>query len=161
MIHLQEEHVQAFRSVHKSWKPSTITYVDPDDIIHIECYTDPETHIDFILWDEIKQAFEEALFVRNKTKMLPYLKGSDYRPIEPKRIAAIPNVVLDVVVGGEVAPLTSPTSPSPQQQLQRHHQQIQQQAQLQQLQHQQPPQQFFRNLCPSHHAPTHLIRTPM
>ncbi|KAG0278942.1 hypothetical protein BGZ95_002717 [Linnemannia exigua] len=109
-----EDHVQGFRAVHKSYRPSTVTYVDPDDIIHIECYTDPDTNKDFILWDEIQQAFEEAQFVRNKTKMLPYLKGSDYRPLEPRRIAAVPGVVLDVVVGGELEAMTKVISPHQQ-----------------------------------------------
>ncbi|KAF9900239.1 hypothetical protein EC991_007692 [Linnemannia zychae] len=109
-----EEHVQGFRAVHKSYKPSTVTYVDPDDIIHIDCFTDPDTHKDFILWDDIQQAFEEAQFVRHKTKMLPYLKGSDYRPLEPRRIAAVPGVVLDVVVGGDLEALTKVASPQQQ-----------------------------------------------
>ncbi|KAK3838866.1 MAG: hypothetical protein J3R72DRAFT_525570 [Linnemannia gamsii] len=84
------EHVQGFRAIHKSYMPSTVTYVDLDDIIHIDCYTDPDT------------TFEEAQFVRNETKMLPYLKGPNYRPqtknrLESRRIAAVPSVVLDVV----------------------------------------------------------------
>lgn len=82
-IPLQGNIVQGFRAVHKSYKPSSLTHIDPDDIIHINCYTDPETLIDFILWDEIQQAFEEALFVRCRTNgnnLLPYLKGADFRP---------------------------------------------------------------------------------
>ncbi|KAF9134813.1 hypothetical protein BGW39_005723 [Mortierella sp. 14UC] len=109
-----EEHVQGFRAVHKSFKPSTVTFVDPDDIIHIDCYTDPNTHKDFILWDDIQQAFEEAQFVRHKTRMLPYLKGPDYRPLEPRRIAAVPGIVLDVVVGGDLEALTKVASPQQQ-----------------------------------------------
>jgi hypothetical protein len=78
--HTPQVHAQAFRAVHKSYKPSTITCVDPDDIIYIGCHTDPYTHINFILWSDIEQAFGEALFVRSRTILLPYLKGSDYRP---------------------------------------------------------------------------------
>lgn len=79
-IPLQDNIVQGFRGVHKSYKPSTLTHIDPDDIIHINCYTDPETHINFILWDEIKQVFEEALFVKCGSNLHPYLKGADFRP---------------------------------------------------------------------------------
>ncbi|KAF9147286.1 hypothetical protein BG015_011103 [Linnemannia schmuckeri] len=107
-----QNHVQEFRAVHKSYKPSTLTHVDPDDIIHINCYTDPITHMSFILWSEIEQAFEEALFVRNKINLLPYLKGADYRPLVPERIAAVPEVVLDVVVGGELVTLTKVAYPA-------------------------------------------------
>ncbi|KAF9900244.1 hypothetical protein EC991_007697 [Linnemannia zychae] len=97
------DNVQAFRSVHKSQKLSTIAVVDPDDIIYIDCHTDPDNSQKcFILWEDIQQAFESALFVRDsKAKMLPFVKGMDYRPLEPRRIAAVPGVVLDVVVGGE------------------------------------------------------------
>ncbi|KAF9900241.1 hypothetical protein EC991_007694 [Linnemannia zychae] len=34
--------------------------------------------------------------------MVPFLKGPDYQILEPRRIAAVPGVVLDVVVGGEL-----------------------------------------------------------
>ncbi|KAG0357829.1 hypothetical protein BGX24_006129, partial [Mortierella sp. AD032] len=95
--------VQAFRPVHKSHKPSTISApLDSDDVTLIDCHTNPETHKDFILWVDIRQAFGEALLVRHKTKMLAFLKGADYQTLEPRRIAAVPGVVLDVVVGGEL-----------------------------------------------------------
>ncbi|KAF9328499.1 hypothetical protein BGZ91_000974 [Linnemannia elongata] len=113
-IPLQDNIVQGFRGVHKSYKPSTLTHIDPDDIIHINCYADPESHIDFILWDEIKQVFEEALFVKCGSNLHPYLKGADFRPLEPKRIAAVPGVVLDVVVGGELVALTKVAYPNKQ-----------------------------------------------
>ncbi|KAF9900240.1 hypothetical protein EC991_007693 [Linnemannia zychae] len=106
-----EEHVQGFRAVHKTYKPSTVTYVDPDDVIHIDCNTDPNTQEEFILWDDIQQVFEDALFVRQRTKMVPFVKGSDYRPLEPRRIVAVPGVVLDVIVGGDLEALTKVASP--------------------------------------------------
>ncbi|KAF9900243.1 hypothetical protein EC991_007696 [Linnemannia zychae] len=96
--------VQAFRSVHKSQRPSTVAVVDPDDIAYIDCHPDPDnSQKSFILWGDIKQAFESALFVRDsKAKILPFVKGKDYRRLEPRRIVAVPGVVLDVVVGGEL-----------------------------------------------------------
>ncbi|KAG0274208.1 hypothetical protein BGZ95_010010, partial [Linnemannia exigua] len=101
---ITQEHVQAFRSVHKCQKPSTTSApLDSDDITLIDCHTDPETHKDFILWEDIQQAFDEALLVRHKTKMLPFVKGPDYRPLEPRRIAAVLGVVLDVIVGGQLS----------------------------------------------------------
>ncbi|KAG0372069.1 hypothetical protein BGX24_000785 [Mortierella sp. AD032] len=94
---ITQEHAQAFRSVHKSQKPSTTSApLDSDDITLIDCHADPETHRAFILWEDIQQAFDEALLVRHKTKMLPFIKGPDYRPI-----AAVLGVVLDVIVGGK------------------------------------------------------------
>ncbi|KAK3817145.1 MAG: hypothetical protein JOS17DRAFT_778531 [Linnemannia elongata] len=95
-----QEHFQGFRSVYKS-KPHSITVVpfNSPNITNIDCYTDPDTNKDFIYWEDIQQAFEKALFVRNKTKMLPFVRGKDYRALEPRRIEAAPDVVLDVVVG--------------------------------------------------------------
>ncbi|KAK3817144.1 MAG: hypothetical protein JOS17DRAFT_758409, partial [Linnemannia elongata] len=95
-------HVQGFRSVHKSLSPSTTSIpIDSPEVVHIDCYTDPDTLEDFILWEEIQQAFDGALSVRHNTKVLPFVKGKDYRALEPRRIEAAPDVVLDVVVGDE------------------------------------------------------------
>ncbi|KAK3817127.1 MAG: hypothetical protein JOS17DRAFT_820503 [Linnemannia elongata] len=97
-----QEHVQGFRSVHRSQPPSTTSVpLDSPEVVHIECYTDPDTNKDYILWEDIQQAFYDALSVRNRTKVLPFAKGKDLRALEPRRIAALPDAVLDVVVGGE------------------------------------------------------------
>ncbi|OAQ23601.1 HCP-like protein [Linnemannia elongata AG-77] len=78
-----QEHVQGFRSIHKSQPPSaTSVPLNSPEVVHIGYYTDPDTNKDFIFWEDIQQAFDEAF-------------------LEPRRIAAIPDVVLDVVVGGE------------------------------------------------------------
>ncbi|KAG0277364.1 hypothetical protein BGZ96_002894 [Linnemannia gamsii] len=97
------EHIQGFRPVHKSQHPSAVSApLDSPDVTHIDCYIDPETKKDFILWEDIQQVYEEALFVRYKTKFIPFLKGTDFRSIEPRRIAPVPGVILDIVVGGEL-----------------------------------------------------------
>lgn len=77
---ITQGHVQGFRSVRKS-EPHSVTSLplDSPNITHIDCYTDPDTNKDFILWEEIQQVFDEALFVRNQTKMLPFVRGKDYR----------------------------------------------------------------------------------
>ncbi|KAF9284704.1 hypothetical protein BGZ88_009834 [Linnemannia elongata] len=93
-IPLQDNIVQGFRGVHKSYKPSTLTHIDPDDIIHINCYTHPETHINFILWDEIKQVFEEALVVKCGSNLHPYIKSADFRPKRPAHQAFCISTIL-------------------------------------------------------------------
>ncbi|KAF9900242.1 hypothetical protein EC991_007695 [Linnemannia zychae] len=97
------ENLQGFRAVHKSIPLSPTAAQDAQNITHIDCHTSPDNEQDFVLWEDIQQAFEEALFVRHRSKMLTFMKGSDYRPLEPRRIPAIPGVVLDVVVGGEMS----------------------------------------------------------
>lgn len=75
-----QEHVQGFRSVHRSQPPSTTSVpLDSPEVVHIECYTDPDTNKDYILWEDIQQAFYDALSVRNRTKVLPFAKGKDLR----------------------------------------------------------------------------------
>lgn len=69
--------VQAVRAVSRASRPST---PNPDDIIYIQVYTDPETKNQFVLWDDIRQVFDDALHVRHQAKALPFLKGADYNP---------------------------------------------------------------------------------
>ncbi|KAF9271596.1 hypothetical protein BGZ88_005885, partial [Linnemannia elongata] len=77
---ITQEHVQGFRSVHKSQPPSTISVpLNSPEVVHIDCYTDPDTNKDFVLWEDIQQAFNEALYVRSRAKMLPFAKGKDLR----------------------------------------------------------------------------------
>ncbi|KAF9090913.1 hypothetical protein BGX29_011225, partial [Mortierella sp. GBA35] len=108
-----QERLQAVRSVHKSQRPSSVVHVDTDDVFYIDCHIDPDTKKEFVLWDDIVQAFEGALHVRHKARMVPFVKGDDLRPIEPRRIPAFPDTVLDVVVGGELATV-SPLQSTPQ-----------------------------------------------
>ncbi|KAH7036185.1 hypothetical protein BKA57DRAFT_475765 [Linnemannia elongata] len=70
----------------------------PGAIVHLETYEDPDTKKPFILWSDIEQAFENVIHVRYKSRIVPYLKGSDFMPLVPNRIAAFPDAVLDVVV---------------------------------------------------------------
>ncbi|KAG0199239.1 hypothetical protein BGX33_011791, partial [Mortierella sp. NVP41] len=89
--------VQAIRSVHRTGRAGP-TAPDPADVLYVDVYTDPVTKKGFVLWDDIKLAFDAALHVRHQAKVVPFLKGEDLNPIKPFRIAASPDVVLDVVV---------------------------------------------------------------
>ncbi|OAQ23710.1 HCP-like protein [Linnemannia elongata AG-77] len=93
----ESQHVQAVRSVNKNHAPSSIAPAQPDDI-YVDCHTDPETQKPVVLWDDILQAFDNAVQIRDKARVVPFLKGLDLRTLEPHRIAAVPNTVLDVVV---------------------------------------------------------------
>ncbi|OAQ29893.1 HCP-like protein [Linnemannia elongata AG-77] len=46
----------------------------------------------------LQAAFEDALHMRYNSRVVPFLKGADLNPLLPYRIAAIPDVVLDIVV---------------------------------------------------------------
>ncbi|KAF9546988.1 hypothetical protein EC957_008992 [Mortierella hygrophila] len=90
--------VQAIRSVGKSLPLNSITPASLDEIFHVEIQVDPKTQKEVVLWEDIVQAFEHAVQVRHKSKVIPFLKGSNFITLEPRRIAAVPNTVLDVIV---------------------------------------------------------------
>ncbi|KAK5820679.1 hypothetical protein F5H01DRAFT_411899, partial [Linnemannia elongata] len=106
-----QEKVQAIRSVDKSISPNSVPLATPEEIYHVETLVDPDTNKDVVLWDDILQAFENAVQVRHKTKVVPFLKGKDLRILLPRRIAALPSIVLDVVVDTSVTDNDSVASP--------------------------------------------------
>ncbi|OAQ31240.1 HCP-like protein [Linnemannia elongata AG-77] len=71
------------------------------EIFYVECHPDPETQKPSVLWDDILTAFDGAIQVRHRAKIVPFLKGKDLRILEPCRIAVVPDTVLDVVVGSK------------------------------------------------------------
>ncbi|KAK3833595.1 MAG: hypothetical protein J3R72DRAFT_424865 [Linnemannia gamsii] len=73
-----QEHIQAFRSVDKSIQPSTVPLATPEEVIHVDTQFDPETRKDIVLWEDILLAFKNAELVRQKTKVVPFLKGNDF-----------------------------------------------------------------------------------
>ncbi|KAF9545320.1 hypothetical protein EC957_011074 [Mortierella hygrophila] len=105
-----QELIQAIRSVEKHIPPSSIPPPHPDEIFYVECHPDPDTQKDVVLWDDILQAFENAVHVRHRAKIVPFLKGKDLRILEPRRIAVMLDTVLDVIVGSKEG--SSPTSVS-------------------------------------------------
>ncbi|KAG0281039.1 hypothetical protein BGZ95_007239 [Linnemannia exigua] len=106
-----QELIQPIRSVNKSTPPTAILPATAEEIFYIDCHIDPTTRKQFVLWDDILQAFKDAEQVRDKARVVPFLKGSDFRILEPRRIAALPNIVLDVVVGGQIETDATPLPP--------------------------------------------------
>lgn len=101
--------VQPIRSVARTHPPTTSTTpTDPDHVFYIECHKDPVTNKDVVLWDDILQAFEDALHVRHQARVVPFVKGSDLITLEPRRFLAVPDTILDVVVGGQLATTEAP-----------------------------------------------------
>lgn len=71
--------LQSVRAIHKDnldAPPSSA----PVTILRLETYKDPVTKEPFILWGDIEQAFENVVHVRYKSRVVPYLKGSDFMP---------------------------------------------------------------------------------
>ncbi|KAF9900831.1 hypothetical protein EC991_006864 [Linnemannia zychae] len=99
-----QEHLQAVRPVNKSTLTNPAGIIATPGaglagVVYVACHLDASGK-EVVLWEDILMAFKDALHVRHDLKILPFLKGSDLRTLEPYRIAAVPNVVLDVIVEG-------------------------------------------------------------
>ncbi|KAF9118190.1 hypothetical protein BGW39_001391 [Mortierella sp. 14UC] len=94
-------HVQAVRRVFESEHSSSAT----SDIIHLVCHPNPSSSgKEIILWDDIIAAFkEDVIHVRSGTIIQPFLKGPDFKVLDPFRIAAVPGVTLTVVVRSQLS----------------------------------------------------------
>ncbi|KAK5809852.1 hypothetical protein F5H01DRAFT_347678 [Linnemannia elongata] len=93
----EEEPLQTVRPVHKNNLFPTIHA----PVAHIVINTDPYNGKKIILWEDILQAFKDASHPRHGTKILPFLKGSDFKCLEPLRFNAVPNDIIDIVVDGQ------------------------------------------------------------
>ncbi|KAF9082302.1 hypothetical protein BGX23_012598 [Mortierella sp. AD031] len=94
-----QQHFQAVRLVNKDGLPAASP--SHSNVVHIACHPDPSDGKDIILWDDILAAFKDALQIRYGTRILPFLKGPDFKNLDPLRIAAVPDTILDVVVEGQ------------------------------------------------------------
>ncbi|KAK3833212.1 MAG: hypothetical protein J3R72DRAFT_478104 [Linnemannia gamsii] len=94
--------VQAVRPVNKDSLDSAVHSTPAPRIIYFDCHVDPATKKGFVLWDDIRLAFSDALYIRHLDKVVPFMKGIDFMPLQPLRIAATPEVVLDVVVDSQL-----------------------------------------------------------
>ncbi|KAG0276039.1 hypothetical protein BGZ96_003496 [Linnemannia gamsii] len=92
------QQVQAMRAVNKDLPPTSVSPALLAEIYYVDCHLDPTTQKPVVLWDDILQAFVNAVQVRDKARVVPFLKDSDLRNLEPRRIAAVPDTVLDVAV---------------------------------------------------------------
>ncbi|KAF9096456.1 hypothetical protein BGX29_008566, partial [Mortierella sp. GBA35] len=101
--------VQAIRPVHRNDRNTRTT---TDDVFHVDINTEPGTQNQFVLWGDIKLAFEDALHVRHQSRVVPFLKGDDLHPLKPYRIAAFPDVILDIVVSGQITQVEVAQPPS-------------------------------------------------
>ncbi|KAF9088242.1 hypothetical protein BGX29_000387, partial [Mortierella sp. GBA35] len=98
----QQQHVQAIRAVGRGSIPTSDTLENPDDIFYVDCHVDPDTQMKFFLWDDIQSICNDVQYIRNGGRLLPNMKGPDFRILHPRRFAAVPDVVLEAVLGSEV-----------------------------------------------------------
>ncbi|KAF9551440.1 hypothetical protein EC957_008109 [Mortierella hygrophila] len=93
----EEEPLQTVRPVHKNNLFPTLHA----PVAHVVINSDPSNGKKIILWEDILQAFKDASHPRHGTKILSFLKGCDFRCLEPLRFNAVPNGIIDIVVDGQ------------------------------------------------------------
>ncbi|KAF9130649.1 hypothetical protein BGX30_013408, partial [Mortierella sp. GBA39] len=106
-----QDQIQALRSVKRGIPPNSIPPANLDDIYYVDTLLDPDTQKEVVFWDDIVQAFDHAVQVRHKARVVTFLRGKDHTILEPRRIAAIPDIVLDVVVDTPVTDNVEVASP--------------------------------------------------
>ncbi|KAG0282072.1 hypothetical protein BGZ97_009155, partial [Linnemannia gamsii] len=94
--------VQAVRRVYEN-EHSANSSTAPTETLYLVCHPDPSLGKYILLWDDILVAFkDDVVHVRSGAVVLPFLKGSDFKNLDPLRIAAIPGVTLDIVVRAQL-----------------------------------------------------------
>lgn len=69
---------------------------------HITSHQDPSSGKPIVLWGDVLRVFPDALYLQRGKRIIPFMKGSDFKDLDPPRIAAIPNVTLDVIVHNDL-----------------------------------------------------------
>ncbi|KAG0374359.1 hypothetical protein BGX24_010509 [Mortierella sp. AD032] len=92
---------QDYRDSRALDSPATVTTPPPAaaaaSIVHIDCHLNSTTQRNVVMWDDIRLAFTDALHIRHKARVVPFLRGADLMPLQPLRVAAMPDVTLDIV----------------------------------------------------------------
>ncbi|KAF9904917.1 hypothetical protein EC991_002217 [Linnemannia zychae] len=97
--HTKMQAVRRINENQNSTSEAVTAVAVPLDIIHVAYYQDPSTGKDIIIWDDILDAFKaEVVHVRSGTFVLPFLKGPDFKKLDPLRLTAVPGATLDVVI---------------------------------------------------------------
>ncbi|KAF9426965.1 hypothetical protein BGZ76_002528, partial [Entomortierella beljakovae] len=90
---------QPFRGAYRN-ELSTPTSIPEAEVVYIPTHRDEANGRDIVLWDDISSTFDSPLYVRNGSLSVPFIKGDDFKILEPRRIQAYQDVVLNVIVKG-------------------------------------------------------------
>ncbi|KAG0365290.1 hypothetical protein BGX24_004209, partial [Mortierella sp. AD032] len=95
--HDTHSNIQAVRRVYENELPCSSSA--PAGIIYLVCQPDASSGKDILLWDDVLDAFKEnVIHIRSGAVVLPFLKGPDFKKLDPLRIASVPGATLDVVI---------------------------------------------------------------
>lgn len=80
----QPRHLQPIRPAytHNTTSPPT-PYTDNSptnpDVVQVTIYQDPATGKEIVFWEDVLVAFKGALSIRQGARVLPFLRGSDFK----------------------------------------------------------------------------------
>ncbi|KAG0257969.1 hypothetical protein BGZ95_005091, partial [Linnemannia exigua] len=102
VLYHHESLAQAVRIINRAGQ-TVNGHSAPSEILYIDCNHDIVSGKTVILWDDVLGVSKKVVHVRDGSKILPFLKGSDLKTLDPLRIAAMLEKTLDVVVEGQLA----------------------------------------------------------
>ncbi|KAF9407705.1 hypothetical protein BGZ76_006060, partial [Entomortierella beljakovae] len=87
---------QPFRILRET--PQLATSTLDLEVFHIVIEYDVITEKDVVLWKDIQKVYKNARHIRNGPVYIPFLRDSSFNDLNPLRIQAIPETVLDIIL---------------------------------------------------------------
>ena len=75
MVNIKPQ-VQAVRPISKD--RLDLPPITPSPTVNFNCLSNPATGEYFVLWDDIRLVFTDALYVRHEAKMVPFMKDAEW-----------------------------------------------------------------------------------
>ncbi|KAH7036547.1 hypothetical protein BKA57DRAFT_509822 [Linnemannia elongata] len=83
---------------HQDIRVQIIRQANKNKTVRITTHQDPSSGKAIVIWSDVLRVFRDALYLQHGQRVLPFMKGSDFKDLDPPRIAAIPDEILDIVV---------------------------------------------------------------
>ncbi|KAK5809843.1 hypothetical protein F5H01DRAFT_414916 [Linnemannia elongata] len=91
-------HPKATVRVTKTRRPGH-TPSQQNKAVHIAAQFNISFGSEVFLWSNVLVDFRGLPYLQHDTKVIPFLKGNDLRDLDPLRLACVPKVTLEVVLG--------------------------------------------------------------
>ncbi|KAF9434731.1 Heat shock 70 kDa protein 12A [Entomortierella beljakovae] len=92
---ISDEKLQTFRPVHNNASFSPASNLGSASIA---CHFDESINDYIVLWEDVQMAFKNAMYARKGLAAVSFLKGKNFRNLDPLRIRASPHIIFDVVL---------------------------------------------------------------
>ncbi|KAF9435318.1 hypothetical protein BGZ76_006516 [Entomortierella beljakovae] len=93
-----QEKSQPFRVLYRNEQASSLN--KEPELTYIAIHQDGVSGKDVVLWEDILFVFNNALTVRRGAFVVPFLKDSNLKSLDPRRIQANHEIIYDVILEG-------------------------------------------------------------